>query len=208
MTTDAHADLAYLKDMAEAGRKTPLLGGRFGIVWGALFTPPPLILYGQLAGWYTLPGWLLIAAFVVPAALGMLGNFWLSRQVENQPGANSFTNKAAGAVWGSAGIGIGTVFIAALIAELTGFGAVGGPLAWGTAMAALFVAYGIAYGATAMIAGFKGQAMFAGLSFLAAAAMIFTLGRAEQLLVFGIALPLVSVLPGLLMELQAPKDTV
>ena len=31
-------DLAYVRDLAEAGQKAPLLGGRFLILWGALTT--------------------------------------------------------------------------------------------------------------------------------------------------------------------------
>lgn len=204
-TTTPQAELDYLKSLADAGRKTPLVGGSYGVMWGALYTPPPLLLYAAAKGAIGLPGWVLPLLFLIPLPFGMIGNLVLGRRVSRTPGAKSFANKAAGAVWGAAGFAIFIVFAGAFATEFFIDTSANPAAHWGAGMAVLFAVYGVAYAATAFVSGFKAQAVFGVLSFIASAAMLAFMGRIEQLLIFGLALPVVSVLPGLVMMAQAPK---
>lgn len=199
------AELDYLKSLADAGKKTPLVGGAYGVMWGALYTPPPLILYAVYKGAFSLPAWMLPVLFLIPLPIGLVGNVVLGRQVSKAPGAQSFANKVSGAVWGAAGLAMFVVFGGAFATEFLLDTGANQAAHWGGAMAVLFAVYGVAYATTAFASGFKGQALFGVLSFVAAAAMLAFMGRVEQLLVFGLALPMVSVLPGLIMMAQAPK---
>ncbi len=208
MPADVQADLAYLRDMADAGRRTPLITGRFAIMWGLLYTPPPFLAYAILTGALDAPNWILLPIFWAPLPLGALGCYFLNRQARARPGASSFINKANSAVWSAAGAAIGAVFLAVLLATTFSTSHLEPGILWGAGMAVIFPVYGVAYATTAFLAGFRGQALFAGLSFLAAGLMVMTIGQFEQFLVFGFALPIVTVLPGLVMEINAPKETV
>ncbi len=202
---DAEQQLSYLRELADAGRRTPLVGGGFGVLWGAIYTPPPLILYAAITEAITLPNWLLNSLFLIPLPIGILGSLWLSNAVSRAPGAQSFANKVASAAWGAAGFSIFIVFAGAFASDIFDWSPANTGETWGALMAVLFAVYGVAYSTTAFAAGFKGQALFGVLSFMASAAMVATLGSAEQVLIFGLALPFVSVLPGLIMMAVARK---
>lgn len=204
-TPSPEADLSYLKSLAEAGERTPLVGGSFGVLWGALYTPPPLLLYAHLTQALTLPDWLAPWLFVIPLPLGILGSIWLGRSVAAAPGAQSQVNRAASAAWIAAGSAMFLVTIGGFAAQWLVGESDQNAARWGGVMAVVFAVYGAAYATTALVSGFKGQALFGGLSLIAAAMMIVTMGMAEQLLVFGLALPLVSIVPGLIILARQPK---
>ncbi|MCC5981408.1 MAG: hypothetical protein JJU26_06770 [Oceanicaulis sp.] len=102
----AASDIAYLREMAEAGAAAPLLGGRFMILWGGL-TGTVLIVH-----WLVITGVLALGASALwPLWLGYivtgsLGSAILGRTIRNKPGAGSMGNRVQSVMWPVLGGGI------------------------------------------------------------------------------------------------------
>ena len=102
-------DLDYLRAVAEAGQRSPLLGGDFALWWGSLsaivlFCHWLIIIQAIPIGFGNL--WILWVGYVV---LGSAGSAWIGRRYESKPAAGSHVNRAASAVWSSGGISLLTV---------------------------------------------------------------------------------------------------
>lgn len=203
--TDIHADLAYMRELAEAGHRAPLLGGRFLVFWGALTS---LTFLAHWAIWVQvlplgpnalLPLWL---GFI---AVGSLGGWLLGRSVERKPGAGSAGNRAQAAVWPMTGLGIGVYFIGVLLAVSLGRLE---PVFFNTMLPIGFLGYGVAWLTTALISRDMRLAM-PGLAALAGVvACMLLLTTAEVYLAASAIMVFAALLPGLLMMRGEPKDLV
>ena len=95
----ALSDLDYLKTLAESGQKSPLLGGRIGLMWTVLLVPT-LIANGLVAtGIIEIPlqniGFLWMCFGILGGVLSLI----LARGLERKPGAGTAANQVAATIW-------------------------------------------------------------------------------------------------------------
>lgn len=107
-------DLSYVRDLAEAGRHAPLLGGSFLTFWGVLnliaYTTHWSMLQGFIPG--AGPGFgVLWATYGVIAGFGM----WiLGGRLREKPGRSSIGVRAERAIWSGIGFALFAVIIGCL----------------------------------------------------------------------------------------------
>lgn len=207
MTTDpkatANADLAYLREIAEAGAKAPLLGGRFMAWWGGLAGLTFLTHWAIITGLLPL-GWnVLLPLWIGFMVVGGLGQFLLVRTVRNKPGAGSMGNRVQGVVWPA----IGAALMAYFFGILTGVYAGGLPPVFFNSMLAIgFAGYGAGWMVDALISRERTLLIPAVISFaatFACAAMIMT---ASTYLIAGAGMLVGTFLPGLWLMSREPRD--
>lgn len=97
------ADIAFLRRMAEEGRKVTAPGGPYYFVWGVAIAAGYFLMYLYSIGAHTLPIWATWLGCAVPA----YGVTWLlgSRDAK-RPDANRFANRVSEAVWVTTGVGM------------------------------------------------------------------------------------------------------
>lgn len=199
------SDLAYLRDLAEAGENAPLLGGPFLAMWGGLVS---FAYAGHFAVSQGLFGLEPSAYWVVWAIFGVIGGtgqFLLVKGQREKPGRASAGNRVQGILWTTAGMFMFVYFTGVIVRFVsTGEGMEG--FYWSVPM--VLGIYGIGQFVTGAISGqpalkFAGIAAFAG-----ALAAVFLTGT-EYIWLVGAASALVAVcIPGLMMMRAEPVETV
>jgi hypothetical protein len=159
-------DLAYVRSVAEEGRQTPLLGGRYLMFWGALNALAFVAHWSLLSQVWPDPQgvgfgvlWL---TYGLVAAVGM---FLLSRASRRAPGRTSANNRVHRAAWFGAVIALCAIVggdIARLVIDRD-FTAPNG------IMGSAFACYGAVMFVTAAISGQRWLFQVAGLAAIAAA---------------------------------------
>lgn len=114
-------DLKFARKVAEAGLRSPLLGGRFLLWWGAMVGLAYAIHYllltslaapaGPAIGWL----WICFGLVSVPGYLLIR-----RRYPFHQPGSGSQANRAERAVWAAAGLMLLGVMVGAMARVLAG----------------------------------------------------------------------------------------
>ena len=188
-------DIAFIRAMAEEGRKTPYRGGvslAAGLIWGStslycwtvvtrLWDPP-----GGLAS----TGWIWLVATVVFGVVGIPLKMYRSR---------SDSSRVAAAAWGGVGIACWTIVAAIMVAAVrTGY--------WGLFALlppVIMALYGGAWlvGAAAFRA--RWQLWVGGLCLLSSLALAYTAAKPLEYLVFALSLYLLAGLPGLIAVLRS-----
>lgn len=140
MTSAMQDDLAYLRDLAEAGQDAPLLGGRFFVWWGGVSTLAYAIHFGLISGHLDFGpaayAWLWIGYLVI----GILGQAALARTLSpDKPGQSSPGNKVEANVWMIAGFALLTYFGVLMLKFLAG----GGTDGFAHSIPVVFTAYAI-----------------------------------------------------------------
>ena len=190
-------DVAFMRALAEEGRRAPPIGGSM-LAWaGLIFGAASLVFYAELKGALELPGsglvWLV--AVVLYAVIGTLTVLHIRRQ----PGYGGTRNKAMGAAWSAVGYTIFAVWVAfALAAFRTGEEVI--MFIFSPMILAL---YGLGWAVAAAISDAKWPGAVAGLAFVSAAATAWYAGKPELFLVYAAALLLTALLPGLYLMRQA-----
>lgn len=202
---DVQSDLAYLRTLAESGERAPLTGGRFGIWWGGLAT---LVL---LAHWAVITArlplgleylWILWLGFLV---IGTIGSVLLGLGMRGKPGTGSAGNRTSAAVWPAMGAGVFVYWIGVTAGVSMGQLE---PVFFNTLLPVTLLGYGIAWLTTAQMARAPGLILPGAAALLGMAACVVYVMTAQVYLVAAVAVFLSAVLPGLVMERAAPKDTV
>lgn len=197
-------DIAYIRAVAEEGRRAPLLSGAVmvaaALVFGTASVGQWAIASGVLdvSPWAQL--WLWVAAGVVFAAALTV----LLRRSSRKPGYRSAGNTAVGAAWSGVGLSIFAVWL-----SMVALGVFTGD--WGamTLMpSVVFAAYGAAWMVGAAMSGLKWMNLAALVSYAGAAAMGAVAQRPEGYLVFAALLMLTALLPGLALMRQEPAEVV
>jgi hypothetical protein len=197
-------DIAFMKAMAEEGRRAPLLGGAILASAGAIFGAASVAHWAIVSGRLNVPpigisvAWgLAMVAFLV--ALGVV-----SARVKRQPGASTPANRAFGVAWSAAGVAtfaIGLSIIVAIWRLKTGV--VG--LLFPSMILAL---YGLGWKVSAAMSGQKWLHAVAIGAFAGAPALAWFAGRPEQYLAYAAALFLLMCVPGMLLMRKEPSDIV
>ena len=95
----ALSDLDYLKTLAESGQKSPLLGGRIGLMWTVLLVPT-LIANGLVStGIIEIPPQNIGFLWMCFGILGGVLSLILARGLKRKPGAGTAANQVAATIW-------------------------------------------------------------------------------------------------------------
>ena len=187
-----HDDIAYMRAMAQEGRRAPLLGGSILIAAGAIFGSASVVHFAVESGALDLPpvayAWLWGAAFLMfIVALNVL-----QRRIGKLPGAASLANRAAGTAW----MGVGLVIFTASISMAV--------IGWkfGTAVPTLlfpsliFAVYGAGWAVSATVSGVRWQWWLAVAAWIAAPGIAFLAGEPTLWLAYAAGLFAFAMLPG------------
>ncbi|WP_144409302.1 hypothetical protein [Pseudoxanthomonas suwonensis] len=206
MTRDDLAeDLAYVRTLAEEGRNAPLIGGRYLVLFGALLTIAYGMHWALIAGAFGPTHWTWIlgnwSGFAICAGIGSL---MVGRRVRALPGRAAVVNRVDGAVWRGAALAIVAVVVGSVAHDAINDRGV----AQNAIMAVGFAVYGVALGATAVIAQQAWLRWFSWLSFVASAVLWTFLNEPWAYLVAAAASVAVLLAPGLVMMRGEPSRVV
>ncbi len=204
--TNLSDDLAYIRDMAEAGQTAPLLGGRFLAWWGAMVTLAYGGHYAIASGMIDLGaaayGWLWAGFGIV----GMAGYFILLKTMSGtKPGAASAGNRAEANVWLAGGLALFAYFITLTVKSLATGQADAGfmnslPLVFAIYAVGLLTSGTMARNATLRLAGFTALAMVAISTWFS--------GTSYVWLIASLGAFLTVFVPGVLLLRQEPSNVV
>lgn len=203
--TTLQDDLAYVRDLAEAGESAPLLGGRFLTFWGGLTSVAYFLHYAisiDLFGWPNSAfGWVW-GTFII---VGLLGQAVLGRTLRNKPGGNSVGNRAEATVWMAGGFALFAFFGALILKSLVTGSAVPG---FETSLPIVFAIYGTGL----LTSGLMGRARvltYAGyVAFGIVALASWFDGTVEIWAVASLGAFLTVFVPGLIMMRAEPKSII
>lgn len=203
MNEQTRDDLAFMREMAEAGSSAPLLGGRFFVFFGTII---PLAYAGQwmvLDGRFGLPP-ITIAFIWIAFGLAVgIGMPLLLRSLRGKPGRGAAGNKAESAAWMIAGFTIGTFFTGILIGTAAGQIS---QIAFDYILAVAFTGYSIALYTTASLAGASWLKTHAYMAMAAVGVVPILAGRPEVYLFGAAAIIATSFVPGIRLLLEEPKS--
>ena len=199
-----HDDIAYMKALAQEGRRAPLLGGSILIAAGLVFGLASIVAYGIDSGILNVPpvayaflwGGAMLVFFVVLA--------WQIRKTDRKPGAQSAANRAAGAGWMGVGLGI---FVMALSMAVIGW-KVQSPIPSLIFPSLIFALYGSGWAVSATMSDQKWQWKLAIACWIAAPLIAFLTGSALMWLAYAAGLFLFALLPGVLLVRQEPSEVI
>lgn len=203
--TSLHDDLAYVRDLAEAGQQAPLLGGRFLVFWGMLTTAGYFLHFSIASGLFGWPdiayGWVW-GSFIV---IGVIGQFVLARTIRNKPGGNSVGNRAEANVWMAGGFALFAYF-GTLIAKSI---MVGGPVTgFETSLPIVFAIYGTGLMTSGVMSNTK-PLSYAGFgAFAMIAAALWFEGTSAIWAVASLGAFLTVLLPGLVLMRNEPQSVI
>lgn len=199
------SDLAYLRDLAEAGQNAPLLGGRFLAMWGGLVTIAYTSHYIISQGLFGLDPAAYWMMWIGVGVVGGIGQYLMVSGLREKPGQASTGNRVQRVLWTTSGIFM-SVYFAGVIVRLvaTGEGIEG--FYWSVPM--VLGLYGIGQFVTGAISG-QVALKFAGIAaFVGVIAAVFLTGT-EYIWLVGAASAFVAVCtPGLMMMRAEPAETV
>lgn len=203
--TSLTEDLAYVRDLAEAGRSAPLLGGRFLAMWGGLATLAYVGHYLIASGIAGLPSvalaWLW-GGFII---LGMAGSILVGRSLGSKPGSTSIGNRTEGTVWMAGGFALFAFFGATTLRSLLDGQASEG---FERSLPIVFAVYGTGLITSGLI-GKTRVLVWAGYAALLMIALaVWFEGTGTSWLIAALAAFLTLFLPGLVLLKNEPSDIV
>jgi hypothetical protein len=206
MTASLTEDIAYLRDLAEAGRKAPLLGGRFLAWWGGLaslaYIGHFLIASGQAGLPPSALGWLW-GGFV---SIGFTGYFLLSVTFpKSKPGASSAGNRLTPTIFMAGGLALFAFFVG-VVARSFVDGAPSVGFYWSVPL--VLTVYGLGQLTSGLIADSK-PLVFAGWGALIGVGLAAFFTSSNMIWLVGAATAALTVfLPGVLLMRREPSEIV
>ena len=202
--TDNHGDdIRFVRAMAEAGRRAPLIGGRFYLFWGVLITVAYTFQWAVLDGRFGLPEWSLAVLWLTVGAIAAIGMPILSRSVRRKPGRGTVGNRVDQTVWTMSGFAIFAFVIGVLVATLV----FDKPLwFWDFVVGVALTGYGVSLFTTGTIAGLVWMRIPAVISVAATGCIPILAGMAELYLFAATVVLAVAVVPGVVLMLGEPKS--
>ncbi|MCF6344006.1 MAG: hypothetical protein L3J15_04925 [Devosiaceae bacterium] len=188
-------EISWLKEMAQEGRNSPIVGGIIGIWWGIISFVMMLIHWASITSNIPLAieniGWAWLAYMII----GSIGTFVLVKKLEDKPGFNSMTSRIIGSTWMLTSAGIFTFTLGSVIATF-GFGM---PYwIFNIILPVALICWGIANGVAASLSGRKAFGFAAGISFLLALIMFAFLLSPTIYLIAAFAILFISIMSALL----------
>lgn len=199
------SDLAYVRDLAEAGQNAPLLGGRFLAWWGGLMTiayTGHFLIATDAIGISPVSLWVWWLSI---SALGLAGQFVLQRFAPAKPGGSSTGNRVQAVVWMSAGFVL-FAFFTGVIVRTVFFD--GGYEGFYLSVPMVIGLYGLGQFVTGLIAN-NGALKFAGLAAFGGTTVAAILSGTEYVWLAGAGVVFLAVfVPGLMLMRREPATTV
>lgn len=197
-------DLAYMRALADEGRRTPLLGGSILIAAGLIYAPAALAHWAVLAGVLDVERTVLNVIWGVAVAGFLIALFVLKARLGGKPGAWSMANKVSGAAWG----GLGGASFAIGLSLFAAVYRTGDWIFMSLFPPVILALYGTAWIVGAALSDRAWMKWVAVASFAAAAVSGLLIGTTEQYLFYAAAMFLLSTPPGLAMVRQEPAEVV
>jgi len=196
-------DIAYMRTLAEHGRKGPIFGGTFlaaaGIVFGIACLVQWAAINGRLAISDRQMHWIWTGAYVVFAVIWLA--LWFRLRGRRRAVAPNASNAVFGVAWIVNAVGLlaayGTTTIAASITKT--------PELLYAFIPMIFIFYGIAWGLSAVMARRRWMYLPAAASFGFAFAVAALTGNPAELAVVGVAIVILLTPPGLKLMVEEPK---
>lgn len=195
-------DLAYARSLAEEGRRAPLVGGAYLVLFGVLLTICYAAQYLAMSGVFPLQqiGFVWLGF----GAAALIGSLALRGRTKALPGGASISNRADRAVWQGVAWAIGFV-IAGVLAR----GILYQDFAAADAiMAAGFGLYGVALYSTASLSGHTWLRAFAWLAWSVSLTLWLFMGQHWAYLAAAAGAVLVLLIPGVIMMRGEPSKIV
>lgn len=203
MTEDVKAirdDLAFLRALAEDGRRTPLLGGSLLAAAGGCYGLASFVQWLILIRVVAIPPVSVFGVWTLAVAVHLALQSVLIRRLAAKPGMGSNTNRASRDVWTAVGVGCFVLMTAVAVASWkakTG-------LLIGFAPSIILVLYGAAWWVAASVSKLAWIRALAAASFATAIALGLLIGSVHIWLAYAAALFLLAVVPGLALMRQEP----
>jgi hypothetical protein len=208
MTHDVQAirdDLAFMRALAQEGRRAPLLIGHNLLVGGIVYGTASLFAGAVAARLVALPWWMEGAVWLAVTPI-YVGYCYVRRTQWRvaQPGATAVTNRAVHAAWRGIGYALLSLMAAAFLASYHMKSAAPFVLFPSIVMAL----YGLGWMVAAAMSETKWLRAVSAASFVAAVAIAFAGQTLAIYLVTAVALYLLMALPGWLLTRSEPSDVV
>ena len=203
MNQETRDDLSFVREMTEAGRDAPLLGGRFFVFYGALIPVAYAAQWMVLDGRFGLPTYAIAVIWLAFLLIVGVAKPFLIRSLHKKPGRGAIGNKVEAVVWTVSG---GTI-LAAAMGALFGTMVMGQPaIVWDFILAAAFAAYGIALYTTGEISSASWLKTYGLVAIVAAGVVPVLAGKPEIYLFAAAIIVVVSLVPGLRLMANEPKS--
>lgn len=199
------SDLAYLREMAEAGARAPLVGGRFAVWWGGLASLVLLAHWAIVTERLPLESqslWILWLGFIV---IGSVGSALLGMTLRAKPGLGAAGNRASSAVWPAMGASLLVFWFSITAGVLTGRLE---PIFFNMMLPVALLGYSVAWLTTAQMARRPALFLPSAAALAGMAASVVFVMTAEVYLIASCAVFVSTVVPGLLMVRGEPGDVV
>jgi hypothetical protein len=196
-------DITYMRQLAEHGRRGPILGGAFLAAAGVVFGITCLLQWAAVTGRLAISdremGWIWPAAYVVFAFVWLA--LWFGLRSRRRAAAANSSNAVFGIAWIANAVGVtmayATTAIAAQITHMQDLFYAFIPM--------IFIFYGIAWGLSAVMAHRRWMYLAAGGSFAFALCVAALTNNPAELAVTGVALVILLTVPGLKLMFEEPK---
>lgn len=197
-------DLAFIKALAQEGRRAPLLSGRSLIAAGLIYGVVSLAAWAMAVGMLQLSPpwrwgvWVLGTVIFYPF-------IWISKRAAcSRPGASAVGNVAVGAAWRGLGYAILAMAVATSLAAWREHSA----MVWDTFPCAVLVFYGAGWMVAAAMSQLTWVRWVAAGCLICAIAVGVLADNAASCLVFAAGCFMLVALPGWLLLRQEPSDIV
>lgn len=209
MAHDVHAireDLAFMRALAQEGRRAPLLIGQNLLVGGIVYALTSVFAWAVATRALNLPLWWqgVIYLIVTPIYVAYTRLFRRACAASGRPGATAITNRAVSAAWRGVGFALVALMFAAYV------------IAYETRSSLVFVIfpsivmaiYGAAWTVAAVMSGMGWLKWTAAGCFVAAAAFGLTANSVDLYLMFAASMLLLAALPGWVLMRGEPSEVV
>ena len=114
-TQSVEEDVAYLKDLAEAGAAGVPSGGVYFLVWAVAIATGLGLTYGAVTGVLPLGATTLTYCWSGLIVSGWLATFFLRRASATKPEGLRFANRIVGATWFAAGLAMTSIWLGLVV---------------------------------------------------------------------------------------------
>lgn len=184
-------DLAYLRSLAEAGMDAPLTAGPYLLAGGGWFAAASVAIGLADVGVIALAREWVIGPAMIAAAIGFAASLALLLR-RDAARAETITNRAVGAAWTAAGIGIFLYFVALQVVAWR----TGSPAFLNSMFLVVLLLYGMAWLVSAQVAGKRWMYGVVGLTLISLLGVAATIQTPATWFVYAAALLLSGVIPG------------
>ena len=206
MNTKLADDLAYVRDIAEAGQTAPSLSGRFTLLWSGLLMTTLILHWLCAAGIFGVSIQWVGLFWIGFGVLGSIGSRLIAGRMQDMPGQSAAGNKVDRHTWRVTGLGLfayagavaATVFLRADI----------NPVLFDTILPAAFLAYAVSYAGTAAFSQSDAKWLPVILSVLMSVFTMLLIGIPALYLVAALGVLAIMFIPALQQVRAEPKSVI